>query len=280
MGFCLAGSLVLVIWPGSIGSISLLKTFATRAYTAHLGQEYATVSYLTLARELLPALVLGGVGLGWLIVTGAGEMRQWGPFAVIGCLYGLAMVPFAVQSHYLVPAAAPLACLAGLACDRSPGWGRIALLAVTCAAIVVAWPAGSVGLRDRESREDLRWLSEVLRTQGALVDGGHIYQYYLGPHYGIKSVAVGYDGDALLVRERGAYRKLRSEDILGRIVVVQAIRPNTLLGGVQGPILRGCTRTDRFTVRVYDCRAEDTGERHNVNRGGMGVSPSVEIGRK
>ena len=280
MWFCLAGSLVLVIWPASISGISVLKTFATRAYTAHLGQEYATVSYMTLARDLLPALVLGGIGLGWLVVTGAGCIRQWGPFALIGCLYGLAMGPFAVQSHYLVPAAAPLVCLAGLACDRIPAGARIALLAVACVAVAVAWPAGSISLRDRESREDLQWLSEALRAQEALVDGGHIYRYYLGPHYGIQSVEVGSQGDVLLLRERGTYRKLRSEDILGRLVVIQATRPDTLLGGVQGPILRDCSRMDRFTVRVYDCRVAGTLERHDADRGGPDVSATVRLGGK
>jgi len=246
-GVLIALLLIALVWPAVIVKLSLLKTIAIYAYRVQLGKEYMTVSYGRIARQVLPVLVLGPVLLLWLLFRARRDCGRWGPFAAVASVYGMSVIPFALQPHYLGPAIAPLACVVGYACDRlSRRVVRLAVVGLTCLTIAVAWP---VGKADQKSRHDLEWLAGTLRGQKALVDGGHIYQFYLGPQYAIQSVTVAYDGSSIAVRERGHYRDLRVEDVAGLIVVIRERVPNK---GVPRP-LEKCPWIDRFTVRVYDC---------------------------
>lgn len=245
-------------WPGSITKISLLKNFATHGYSVWLGKEYVPVAYGALAVSLLPIVILSPVSVLWLLFGGRLEWRSWGPFLVVGAVYGVGMILFvagasAFRTAYLGPAFAPLACVVGAACDRASAvWARLLLVVVGCVLISAAWPQLG-GPFDQWEREDLRWLSGVLRERTALMDGGHIYQYYLGPNYTIRPIFVSSRGDAVLVREKWKFRELRGEDISGRIVVIAWYRPQLILEGGQSPLLERCRRIERATVRVYDC---------------------------
>jgi len=107
-------------------------------------------------------------------------------------------------------------------------------------------------------REDLRWLGGVLRDREALIDGGHIYQYYLGPDYRIRPLAVTQRGDVRIYDEQvknevSRLRELRSDDINGRVVIIAWYRPPLKLKDATSRLLEGCRRMERATVRVYDC---------------------------
>jgi hypothetical protein len=261
LGLLVAVLVIAIAWPGAFSNISILKTVATRVYAVQLGNEYAGVAYGEITRSLLPVVVLGAPLLAWLLSSSRLNVRLWGPFVVIGVVYGVGMIPVAVQAHYLVPAVAPLACVAAAASDRlSRLWIRVGAVVLAVVAIAGAWPTGSISAFDRGAREDLHWLGDVLRGQEALVDGGHIYQYYLGRDYRIRPITVGYDGSSLSVREGGQYQALRAQDVNGRLVVIQASRKESLAGDAHRLLLERCPRIDRFTIRVYDCRGANVSE--------------------
>lgn len=254
VGVSLVMLIVVVVWPGSVAKLSLLKNHALHAYRIWLGREYASVPAQMLFTSLLPALVLGPTACLWLFLAQRLDLRRWGTFVVVGGLYGIGMLPFAHRPEYLIPALAPLVCVVGVASDRVPGaLSRVLVALLVPLAVISAWPSEPASAFERGTQEDLRWLARILRGREALVDGGHIYQYYLGPGYAIRPVTVTYDGDALLVREGGAYREIGPEDITGRVIVIQANRHHFFLRGAARGVLQTCPWIDRVTIRMYDC---------------------------
>jgi len=254
VGLALTVVLVGLVWPGSVTKMSLLKNVANHAYAVRLGREYESVSYGTLGESLLPIVALAPAALLSLALVGRSEFQRWGSFVVIGVLYGGAMVRFALQPQYLIPAVAPLVCVVGIAGDRVSGVGRRGLLiAVVCLLIAAAWPKG-VGSLDERARDDLRWLGGVARGQEVLVDGGHVYRFYLGADFGIRPVLVDYNGGALIVRETGRYRELSAEEISGRVVVIQGHRRSLSFNAAQRLVFEKCRAIERATIRVFDCR--------------------------
>jgi len=172
---------------------------------------------------------------------------------VVGGVYGLAMTRFALNPQYLLPALAPLIPLAGLVMDRiSSRWGRALAGVVALVLAGSAWPASVDSAGDRERRNDVRWLRETLRGREALVDGGHVVQYYLGRDYSIRPVTVSYHGESLLAREGAAYRPLGRGDVAGKMVVIQKSREQ-FFHKTAGTLLSGCSRIERAVIRVYDC---------------------------
>lgn len=157
---------VVLVWPGSVIQASLLKIPALYAYRIWLGEEYAGVSgqWPILVRALVPLLVLSPLACLCLFLVDRAGLPRWGPFVVVGGLYGLALARFALQPQYLLPAFAPFIPIAGAASDRVPfRRSRLVLSVVTLLMIGIAWPPGSARAWDRRQRED-RLLMEDTST--------------------------------------------------------------------------------------------------------------------
>ncbi len=256
-GIFLTVVFVVVVWPGSVLKGSLVKIPAVYLYRIWLGEEYTGVigGLPRTLGSLLPLLVLGPAACLWLFLSHREHLARWGPSVVVGGVYGLAMARFALNPQYLLPALAPLIPLAGLAVDRiSSGRGRTLIGMIALVLVGSAWPVSIDRAGDRERQNDVRWLGEILRGREALVDGGHVFQYYLGPEYSIRPVTVSYHGESLLAREGGAYRSLGQGDVAGKVVVIQGSREQ-FFRKTEGALLSGCSRVERATVRVYDCGA-------------------------
>ena len=257
VGAALAVLFVIVLWPGSVVKASLLKNPAFHLYRMWLGHEYGEAAgYLAPAlRSVLPLLILGPLASAWLFINHRESVRLWGPLVLIGVLYTLVMARFAHRPEYLLPGLAPFACIAALAADRlSSVRARLLMVAVAIFTVVLTWPGRSTAGSDGRAREDLHWLGTALNGREALIDGGHIYQYYLGPDYSIRPITVSYNGDGLLVREAGAYRALQRRDVTGKVVVIQANRGRFFGGGSARDLLGSCARIELPTVRIYDCK--------------------------
>ncbi len=270
-GAALTMLLVVVVWPGSLFNASLVKIPALYVYRIWLGEEYAGVLGLwpKLVQWLLPMLVLGALACLTLFFMHRGDYRRWGPYVMVGGLYGIAMVRFALAPQYLLPALAPLVSLVGLAADRTSSTRALAVVGLaTLILIGSTWPSTVDVPGDRARRTDLQWLGEVLRGRQALVDGGHIYQYYLGQAYAIRPITVSYGGDSLLLRQGGMYRLLDRRDLAGAVLVILKSRQRFFLGRIEGALLGRCSGIDRVTVRVYDCGA--TGVIGTAGPGGTG----------
>ena len=256
-GSALVVLFVVVLWPGSVFKASIFKNPAFHLYRMWLGHEYGeAVGYLAPAlRSLLPLLILGPLASAWLFINHREGIRLWGPLVLIGALYTLVMARFAHRPEYLLPGLAPFACIAALAADRlSSVRARLLMVAVAIFTVVLTWPGRSTAGSDGRAREDLHWLGTALNGREALIDGGHIYQYYLGGDYSIRSITVSYNGDGLLVRERGAYRALSRRDLNGSVVVIQGDRGRFFGGRAAKDLFEGCARIERPTVRIYDCK--------------------------
>ena len=254
-GIFLTVVFALVAWPGSLLKGSLVKIPAVYLYRIWLGEEYTGVlgGLPRTFGSLLPLLVLGPAACLWLFVRDREHRARWGPSVVVGGVYGLAMTRFALNPQYLLPALAPLIPLAGLVMDRiSSRWGRALAGVVALVLAGSAWPASVDSAGDRERRNDVRWLRETLRGREALVDGGHVVQYYLGRDYSIRPVTVSYHGESLLAREGATYRPLGRGDVAGKVVVIQKSR-DQFFHKTAGTLLSGCSRIERAVIRVYDC---------------------------
>lgn len=244
---------VVVLWPGAIFGISLVKIPALYAYRIVLGQEYSTVASAAsgVIRGLLPYIFAIAVAVLLLLRTRRETIAQWGPFIVIALAYAVVFARFAYDARYLAPAVAAGLPLVGLAVDgvrdrRAAGALLIAVAAISLYAIPAWWQDA-----DDRPRADIDWLRSELRGRESLVDGGHIAEYYLGPEYSIERLFLSADGTRLRVREDLTYRDLGLDDLAGKTVVILARR------GVQLPVerelLADCSFTPRPTLRLYDC---------------------------
>jgi len=259
-GGALISVIVLVIWPGAVVKASFLKIPALYLYRIWLGDEYASVSPNTsrLIRSLLPEIALGAMACLWLPVAGRSNARRWGPLLIVGGLYTVALARFALAPTYLIAAFGPIACAAGMAVDLNKSTvGRGIVMGAAVLTIGAAWPIGSATESDQAGRDDLLYLQNVLRGREALMDGEHIYRYYLGPGYSIRPITVSYEENTLTIRERGAYRRLGPEEIKGKVIVIQKSRRTFPSGTAARILLGGCPAEERRTILIYDC-AEDS----------------------
>lgn len=252
-GAALVALFVAALWPGVITKASLLKTVLLYTYRMKSGDEYASVpgKFLALVWTLLPIWLPSILAISWLFAADRGGARRWGPYAIVGSVYAVVLLRFALSPTYVLAAFGPLICVIGLGADGPRSFRVRTLVAGVCLlAIGSTTPFLLAKGGDRSARDDLRYLADVLREGEALVDGGHIYQYYLGPRYAIRPITVSYDGESLSVRESGVYRKLDKQDLAGKVVVLQKHR---VIGPALSSLLRGCRRTDRNTIRLYNC---------------------------
>ena len=262
MGGAIVLGLVLVLWPGSVAQLSLLRIFAQYAYLMSIGKEWArsraVVGQNLLA--LLPLLALMPALSWWVCARQRSTLVRWGPTFLIGVLYAIPTVPHLVTPTYLLPALGPLIPLVGWLVDAQPTrWRGWALGGAVCALVALSWWATpTADGEDAAYRDDLTWLGSTLRGHEVLADGAHILRHYLGSSYRIATIWVTYEGDALLLRERGEYRPLDTQDTEGRLVVVAARRPGFPASAQHIPSLAGCPLTVRRTVLVFDCRGAKT----------------------
>jgi hypothetical protein len=243
---------VMIIWPGVILKASLIKSVLLYLYRMKSMEEYSSVSKqsLYLVWTLLPVWLPSIPAISWLVLADRSNVRRWAPYVVVGSVYSVALLRFAVSPSYVVAAIGPLICVIGLVADNLSSV-RIRVL-VTGVCLLVAWGTAPRLTEGNESaRDDLRYLGAALRDREALMDGGHIYQYYLGPRFAIRPVTVSYDGESISVRENGTYRKLGKQDLGGKLVVLQK---NRRVGPSLSSLLEGCQRTEKNTIRLYDCR--------------------------
>jgi hypothetical protein len=263
VGFGVTLVFVLFVWPGAAAKTSLLKIVAFHVYRVGRGEEYAeTLQHLArIIWPLLPVLALSLLSAAYLLWRHRSESVKWGPFLVVGVLYGISVGSFAIGLQYLVPALAPLLCVVGFAAYRIGmilgSYFRVGLAGLVALLVFpVIWPGDRPAHAQTENqmrRAEVRWLANLVGGRDTLIDGGHVYQYYLGPEYSIQPITVAYDGKELLVRTRGRYRALRREDVEGRIVVIQNDRKRFLSGPVPSAMLADCPRINRPIFRVYDC---------------------------
>lgn len=251
-GFAVGFVILVSVWPGAVLKVSLVKIPALYLYRIKLGAEYSSVPgrAWSLMSRLLPLLVpLPAACLGLLLFDKEGS-RRWGPYCVVGGLYAVALARFALSTTYILPAVGSLACVAGYAADRCSRGYRAVLVGLTLMTVALSWPAPYDRNLERDKRAEFREMSARLTGREAYVDGAHIYRHYLGPTFSITSITV--ESDGLYVRRRGAYRKLRSEELASKVVVVQRDRRHFLDGPACRDLLDDRPYHDLETVRVYE----------------------------
>lgn len=253
IAFAIAVAVVVLAWPGSVLSISLLKTPAFLAYRILLGQEYEGTERNVLAAGivLLPALVL--VPAACLVLwRRGGPSADWRVHLVGAVAYAAAFSRFAIMPEYLGSAVAVALPIVGLAVEGLSVSG----VAVFAAAGVLAaaatsprwWPDPS-----DPARADIVRLSGELRGRSALVEGAHIVRYYLGPGYDLRPVTQSAGLVSLLARRDGEYVELGRSDVVGKVVVLR-IRQQAP-SRIERELLARCAVTEQATMRLYDCAA-------------------------
>jgi hypothetical protein len=263
MGGSIVLSVVLVLWPGSVAKLSLLRSFAQYAYLMRIGKEWAGSRALLCQNSLalLPLLVLLPGLSWWVCARQRSAVARWGPAFLIGVLYAIPVVPHMVTPTYLLPALGSLIPLVGWLVDAQPTrWRTRVVGGATCALVALSWWGTPIAKgEDAAYREDLLWLESALRDHETLADGAHILRHYLGPDYRIRTLWVTYEGDALLLRERGEYRPLTTQDTGGRFVLIEARRPGFPATAQRISALAGCPLAVRRTVLLFDCSNTKTG---------------------
>lgn len=278
VGGSIVSSAVLVLWPGSVAKLSLLRIFAQYAYLMNIGKEWAGSRALLWRNSLalLPLLAQLPALSWWVWARQRSGVARWGPAFVIGVLYAIPMVPHMVTPTYLLPALGLLIPLVGWLVDAQPTRPRRCVVGGAVFALVaLSWWATPIANReDAAQREDLSWLESALRDHETLADGAHILRHYLGPSYRIRTVWVNYESDALLLRERGEYRPLTPQDTGGRFVLIWARRPGFLASTQRIPALAGCPLAVRHTVLLFDCTTRPGVDRpEGVADGGRAMVP-------
>jgi len=251
---CAVGvAVVLLAWPGTVVSISLIKLAAMLFYRVRLGQEYADIA-IWLPRSsaaLLPTLVM--VPLAAVVLWRLGAPRpHWRVYALLCAIYAAAFARFAIQPEYTGPASAAAIPVVGVAAGRLGRWPAT-LFAATALLTIAAipperWPDGA-----DPWRADIDWLREQVRGRPTLVDGAHIVRYYLGSAYDLEAVTQSYDLSILQARRNGRYEDLGRSDVAGKIVVLKVRQSSE--SRIERDLLAGCVRTDRATIRLFDCSA-------------------------
>jgi hypothetical protein len=252
-GLALVILFVVIIWPGALIKLTALKTMAMYIYRFRLGEEYSSVQYGTTLKHLAPILVVMAPACFWLVYANLREARRWGPFVVIGGIYFVALVKFAIGFHYLLPAFGPLAVATGLAINRITAKGLrtaggLAVVLVLGISLVAARP----GRKPALFRNDLELLKSDLQLRETLAVGAPVFHYYLGDNYSIQPIFLSYDG-ALRARRSGAYVPLTAADVAGKMIIVMDRPGNEGAKAPEKQLLAMCKSRNEVTIRVYDC---------------------------
>jgi hypothetical protein len=258
-GALLVFALVVVAWPGAVLKVSAMKTPLFFAYLIRRKETFTSNdagvgSWVV----IVPALVVLAAGI-HLLVARRDELGRWGPWALIGLVYWALLFPFALGTRFLLPAIAPLFVLVAYAIDSVPRrWG--VTLSVVLLALVVGGLVANVRANDRSTRDDATWRSDLAFVRDevtgtpSLLDGGHIYRYYLGDG-AIEDLWLSFRQTSLLLRERGEYRALTDGDLAGKYVGVLRSRTGFLDSEAGHQLERRCGLLVRPTVWLWDCRS-------------------------
>lgn len=258
-GLVIVSLATFVLWPGSVLKGSLLKIPLERAYQA-LGP--GDVYYINRntgdsLTYVLPVIIVA-LALGLLAVRHRERAAHWGPPALVGLVYGLLVIKFAVNETYFLPAVVPFIMLLGCAVALSSAGPRAVV--VTVVAVLALIGARNV-LRlndsdraaDRVLRADFAFVGTYVGTSPALLDGGHIFRHYVGSR---QIVDVSYNAKELLLRERGEYEPVAPAELRGKVVgiLTERKRAGFLRSEAAEDLTARCPRTDRPTVVLWDCR--------------------------
>jgi hypothetical protein len=251
-------AVTVAVWPGLVLKGGLLKLPAERFYQVFLGE--GEIYYFNRSADLLSYLLPTAIGVTVLIYLWRNrrdEMLRWGPLVVVSAVYLVSVVRFAVSETYFLPAFAPLLLLlAWIVGDLRP---RVQAAAVTALAVVMV--AGAVSMvrsndkgrqADRTARADFTFVGDFLGTSRGMLDGGHVFRYYLPGHH-IEDLS--YDTEGLLVRQAGKYDRVPPSGYQGAVVGILATRTTFLNGPPAADLSSRCPRIDRPTVVLWDCRA-------------------------
>ncbi len=268
-----AWSGVLLLWPGSVAKLSLLRIFAQYAYLMRIGKEWAGSRALLgqNALALLPLLALLPAVTWWVWARQRSAVARWVPAFVVGVLYAIPVVPHMVTPTYALPAFGSLIPLMGWLVDsQTTRWRTHSVVGATCLLVALScWATPVVNREDAGRREDLSWLQLTLRDHETLADGAHILRHYLGPTYRIRTIWVTYEGDALLLRKGGEYLPLTPQDTVGRFVLIEARRRGFPASAQRIRALAGCSLAVRSTVLLFDCTVRTHSDHYTA------VAPAV-----
>ena len=143
-------SAVLLLWPGSVAKLSLLRIFAQYAYLMSIGKEWAGSRALLGQNSLalLPLLALLPALSWWVCARQRSAVARWGPAFVIGVLYAIPVVPHMVTPTYLLPALGSLIPLVGWLVDSQPTrWRAQVVGGAACALVALSWWATPIANR-------------------------------------------------------------------------------------------------------------------------------------
>lgn len=273
--FLVAGAVaaLLLFWPGAFLKVSLVQTYALRAYAVLFqgGREWGGVggALLTTVRRD-PALVLYAGLVAAALVAGAirGRRDALGAGAA-GVAFLAVIAPFAIIDRYLLPLV-PLAAVSAVAllgpgdAERDPGAVRRRTAGALAGVTLLLWVAGSgFAYPDRltsEALEDEYARVDRLASRGVpvLAEGGHVFRFY-GPDAGgmVRPILVDYDGRRLIER-RGVRYDTVAIDRPAWIVLqrrVDAPEPP-----VMAELGARCRREDHATHVHFACGGVEGGE--------------------
>jgi hypothetical protein len=237
--------------------VSLLKIPLERVYQLFLGDSQVFFVKESPDRSLYPVLFLLIVPtLAYLLMRKRGDIRSWGPLAVMGLLYGVVLFKFSVSATYYLPAAAPFLILVGTVVDdigrRAQLAVGVALVAIVAVAVGSATKVNSDDQRaDAERRADYAFVKTYVGESPAMMDGGHVFRHYV-PGADISDLS--YNQKELLVREAGKYVPVPFDRLRGKVVGVLATRTDFLGSAAARDLGARCPRTTRATVVLWDCR--------------------------
>jgi hypothetical protein len=245
-------AIVLLLWPGGASKATWLKIPAMYLYRFKLGEEYAGVGDVlqTILIELAPVVVLMIPALIWLFVKERDSINRWGPLAVVSLVYGLGIGHFVLRIDYILPAFAPLIPLVAAGADRLPGVSTRAVYAAMIVLLcVIKMPSPWVMSADMTARADIEWLGRTIGERRAYI-GGHELAHYLANEH--KNITLDPMEDGLKIREDGAYRLLRAEEISGSLFAVPK-HWDSRITGMASAALENCMRVERPTLIIWDC---------------------------
>jgi hypothetical protein len=175
----------------------------------------------------------------------------------MGLVYAVLVVKFSVNETYYLPATVPFIILLGWVVDATRTASKVALVAATV--LLMAFGIhndlrnnDSDRAADRVRRADFGFVANFLHGSPALLDGGHIYRWYI-PNAPIEELS--YNAKELLLREAGRYVPVTREMLQGKVAGILSTRRAFLQSAAARDLSATCPRTDRPTVVLWDCRA-------------------------
>jgi hypothetical protein len=224
----LAGFLfvLLVIYPGAIFRLSLLRVFAAYAYLIFKGSEYSDVQsrYLGYLQLSFPMLLLGLAGL--VLILLKNRTPRWYiamATAVIGFGYFISLMKFVLNITYVSPALILMVIL-GAAAISDLNRTKMNIAIAACLALFTAYTVTSAPFPNQQmSLTDFNKLYKAIGDKPAFIEGGNIVGYYNHSLISqITPITREAGGKSLIRRNirKLQYETLTDKDLAGSIVVL------------------------------------------------------------